>query len=76
MFNAKMDKTDNKVRGKNRRPDMKTLTSENGVDLGERWKQDWREIQPMEPYCNGIGPGNRYWQNSDFGNFSEPRYKC
>jgi hypothetical protein len=36
MFNTKMDKTNNKVRGKNRRPDMKTLMSENGANLGER----------------------------------------
>jgi hypothetical protein len=31
-----MDEVNNKVRGKNKRPDMKTLTSANGADLGER----------------------------------------
>jgi hypothetical protein len=30
----------------------------------------------MGSYYNGIGTGNRYWQNSDCENFSEPRHKC
>jgi hypothetical protein len=33
-----MGEIDNKVRGKNRRPVMKTLASENGGALGERCK--------------------------------------
>jgi hypothetical protein len=54
---------------------METLIFADDVLIRGKDKGNWRETKSMEPHYKGIHTENEYGQDSDYGDFKEPKHK-